>query len=190
MRFPAHRPALFALAALLAGCSGTSARYAVPDAPVSETRVAVRYGAVAIREVSLPTYASSEEIYRRGPEGALVSSPDVLWADDPVREMTGDLARYLGRITRATVAAEPWPFFERADATVEVRVADMLAEADGRFRLTGQYFVAPDSGARGRSGAFDIEVPIAEAGGPLAIAEARGAAVRDLATQIAREGLR
>ncbi|SIO02190.1 hypothetical protein SAMN05444722_0141 [Rhodovulum sp. ES.010] len=179
-----------ALAMLTAACGGTPALYTVPDAPVVGPRIPAAYATVALREVTLPTYAASAEIHERGPDGALEPARNVLWADDPVRAMTGDLARHLGRITGATVAAEPWPFFERAQATVEVRIADMLAEPDGRFRLTGQYFVAPESGARGRAGQFALEAPIAEGGGPAAIAAARGRTVRDLAMLIAREGLR
>ncbi|TCP41827.1 PqiC family protein [Rhodovulum marinum] len=179
-----------ALAALLAACSASPARYTVPEVEVAGPRVPSIYGTVALREVALPAYAASEEIHFRGPDGALASAPDVLWADDPTRAITGDLARALGRITGATVAAEPWPFFDRPAATVEIRVSDMLAEADGRFRLTGQYFVAPETGRRTRSGSFALEAPIAAPGGPAPIAAARGQAVRDLATLIARDGLR
>lgn len=183
-----HAP--FALAALLAACSASPARVTVPEAPVAGPRVASIHGTVAVREVALPSYAASEEIHVRGPDGALAAAPGVLWADDPTRAITGDLARYLGRMTGAVVAAEPWPFFDRADATLEVRVADMLAEADGQFRLSGQFFVAPERGRRTRSGSFDIAAPIADPGDPAAIAAARGQAVRDLAALIAREGLR
>ncbi|TCO70821.1 PqiC family protein [Rhodovulum euryhalinum] len=178
------------LAALLAGCSGSPALYTVPEAPVAGPRLPSAYRTVALREVALPAYAASGEIHFRGLDGALTSSPDVLWADDPTRAITGDLARYLGQMTGATVAAEPWPFFDRAQATLELRVSDMLAEADGRFRLAGQYFVAPEHGGRGRSGSFALAIPIASGAGPAAIAAARGQAVRDLATLIAREGLR
>ncbi|MGC9420132.1 MAG: PqiC family protein [Rhodovulum sp.] len=179
-----------ALATLLAACSGSPARYTVPEAEVAGPRVPSIYGTVALREVSLPAYAASEEIHFRGPDAALSSSSDVLWADDPTRAVTGDLARTLGRMTGATVAADPWPFFDRPAATLEVRVSEMLAEADGRFRLAGQFFVAPESGGRGRSGRFAIETPIAAPGGPGEIAAARGQAVHNLAAQIARDGLR
>lgn len=175
---------------LLAACSGAPARYAVPPAQDPTERVASRWGTVVVRDVSLPSYAASEEIHIRSADGALTSSPDLLWADDPERAVSLDLAGRLARLTGAQVAAEPWPFVERAEASVDVRVVEMLAEEGGTFRLSGQYFVAPDAGGRGRSGMFDIAVPFAPEGGPPAIAAARGQAVRTLAGQIARDGLR
>lgn len=188
-RKTALRLALIPALAALAACSAPE-RYVVPQTPVEGARVPIRYGTVAIREVSLPTYAASEEIQSRGANGAVTSSGSVLWADDPARAITQDVARYLTEITGAQVAAEPWPFFDRAQATVEIRVSDMLAEADGSFRLTGQYFVAPDAGGRGRAAAFALAAPVAPDGGPAAIAAARGQTVRDLALMIARNGLR
>jgi hypothetical protein len=188
-RKTALRLALIPALAALAACSAPE-RYVVPQTPVEGARVPIRYGTVAIREVSLPTYAASEEIQSRGANGAVTSSGSVLWADDPARAITQDVARYLTEITGAQVAAEPWPFFDRAQATVEIRVSDMLAEADGSFRLTGQYFVAPDAGGRGRAGGFALAAPVAPDGGPAAIAAARGETVRDLSLLIARNGLR
>ncbi|PTW51432.1 PqiC family protein [Rhodovulum kholense] len=182
--------ALVPSALALAACSGSPDRYTVPDTAVAGPHLPVAWRSVAIREVSLPTYAASEEIYSRSASGALTSSSDVLWADDPTRAITQDLARLLAQMTGAQVAAEPWPFFDRAQATLEIRVADMLAEPDGTFRLTGQFFVAPDAGGRNRAAPFAIAVPIAAPAGPAEIAAARGAALRELATQIARTGLR
>lgn len=174
----------------LSGCAGNPSRFIVPPAPVKTTRIAIAYGTVAVRDVSLPTYAASEEIHILGPDGALKSSPLVLWADDPVRAMTGDVARSIGRMTGARVAAEPWPFAERAQAVLEIRVAEMLATDSGQFRLSGQYFVAPDMGGRPRAGAFDVTVPLAAEGGPAAIAAARGQAMREMSEIIVRKGLR
>jgi len=186
---PALPLALIALAAL-AGCAGSASRFVVPPAPVDQARIPISYGTVVIRNVSLPTYAESEEIHMRGADGALTSSQTLLWADDPVRAVTQDVARYLAQMTGARIAAEPWPFAERAQASVEIRVADMLAEEAGPFRLTGQYFVAPDIGGRDRADGFDLTIPMPVDGGPAAIAAARGQAVRDLARIIARDGLR
>lgn len=184
-------PRAFALGLMaLAACSGSPDRYVVPPTPDEGSRIAIAYGTVAVREISLPSYAASEEIHVRMPDGALRSSADVLWADDPTRAMTGEVAGMLSRITGAQVAAEPWPFFDRARATVEIRVTDMFAEDGGPFRLSGQYFVVPESGGRGRAARFEIVTPIAPDGGPTAIAAARGVAVRDLARTIARDGLR
>lgn len=182
-------PILAALA-LVSACSGGVERYAVP-APVAETlpRLSSRYASIEVRQVSLPTYAASDEIASRSADGAITSDKSLLWADEPARAMTLELARYLGTITRSQVAAEPWPFLDRADALVDIRVEEMVADADGTFRLSGQYYVAPDSGVGGRSGVFDLSRPIAGKGAG-AIAAARGAVVRALAEEITRKGLR
>jgi uncharacterized lipoprotein YmbA len=157
---------------------------------VAAERVGISYRTVEVLQVSLPTYAASEEIYVRGADGALTSSSDLLWADEPSRAVTLELTRYLSQITGAQVAPEPWPFADRAGARVDVRVEDMYAAADGRFIMTGQYFAAPEAEGRDRSGLFSLSAPIAGEGGVAAIAAARGQVVRDLAAEIARRGLR
>lgn len=177
-------------AALLAGCTSTAERFAVPAPAAPMERQSIAYRSVELREVSLPTYAASEEIYVRDASGALTSSPSLLWADDPARAMTLEMARLMGQATGARVAPEPWPFRDRAGAIVEVRVEEMQPGTDGSFRLSGQYFVASDSGTRDRSGTFALVQSFDPAGGASAVAAARGAAVRDLTAQIARDGLR
>lgn len=185
-----YRLAVFPALLLLAACGGTIERYAVPPATTEAAlpRVASRYATVEVREVSLPTYAASEEIASRDAAGAITGNKSLLWADAPARAMTLELARVLGLMTRVQVAAEPWPFLDRASAQIDVRVEEMVADADGSFRLAGQYYVAPDSGVGGRSGLFNLSAPITGEGAG-AIAAARGAVVRDLAEQIARQGL-
>ena len=174
---------------LLAACSGTAVRYPVPVPEITET-VSIRFGSVEVRDVSLPSYAAAEEIQIQRADGALVSSADVLWADDPSREVSLALSRNLAALTRAQVANEPWPFDGFADARVEVRIEDMLAVETGAFRLTGQYFVAPTSGRGNRSDYFSIEVPYDPDGGIVAIGAARAAALLQLSQTIARDGLR
>lgn len=175
---------------LLAGCGSDAMRYPVPPAPAPAERVGIAYRSVEVLQVSLPTYAASEEIFVRGADGALTSSADLLWADDPSRAVTLELTRHLSQITGAQVAPEPWPFLDRAAARVDVRVEDMYAAADGRFILTGQYFAAAEAGGRDRSALFSLSAPVAGEGGTAAIAAARGQVVRDLAAEIARKGLR
>ncbi|MBY5972480.1 membrane integrity-associated transporter subunit PqiC [Pseudooceanicola marinus] len=174
----------------LASCAADERFYTVPDvAPETLAPVSIRYSSVEVLEVSLPDYAERQQIARRQADGAVAAETDVLWADLPSRGMSLELARHLGRITGVQVAGEPWPFNDRAQARLEVRVEQMLAEADGTFRLSGQYFVAPDLGGRGRTGLFDITVPVAGPG-PSEIAAARAQAVAELAGQVARDGLR
>ncbi len=175
---------------LLGACSSEPiTRFAVPPVPVTEKiRVGVR--SVEVREVALPTYAGLEEIYVETPDGALTSDAALLWADDPTRAVTLSLARALGDLTGARVAAEPWPFEELAEVALTVRVDEMVAGRDGRFRLSGQYYVSSRDGSRtDRAESFALAAPyVLEAGAP-GIAAARGAVVHQLATAIARRGL-
>jgi uncharacterized lipoprotein YmbA len=177
-----------AIGALLVGCGGPDLRVAVPRAAVVE-RVPIAARSVEVREVSLPGYAASDDIFVDDGAGLIVSEADVLWADEPVRSVTLEIVRYLSQITGARVASEPWPFQSEAQLTVEIRIEQMLASADGTFRLAGHYFVGSPYG-RERAQLFDLSVPLGAGAGPPAIAAARGQAVRALAVDIARRGLR
>lgn len=174
-------------AATLAACGAAENRVAVPKLQ-SDARQTIAYGSVSLREVSLPSYASSEQIYVTDEDGLLSPSEGLLWADDPSRAITLELSRHLAQITGAQVASEPWPFADYPQVQVELRIEEMLPGADGLFRLTGQYFIAPENG-RDRARLFDLAVPLS-GDGAAAIAAARGQAVQDLALDIARRGLR
>ncbi|XDA98155.1 ABC-type transport auxiliary lipoprotein family protein [Sulfitobacter sp. LCG007] len=177
-----------ALALALSACSSTTDSYAVTPPPVTRT-IPISYGSVELRKVSLPAYAAADEITRQQPDGTLVSDSKLLWADNPERAVSLELSRNLTRMTGRRIASEPWPFDSFPDARLEVRFESLLAGADGMFRSAGQFFVAPDGGGRERSGLFDLAVPFDPAGGPQAIARARGQIILDLAEYIARNGL-
>ncbi|WP_135506911.1 PqiC family protein [Roseovarius aestuariivivens] len=174
-------------AAALAACGAPESRVAIPKLQADE-RQSIAYRSVSLREVSLPSYAASEEIFVAGEDGLLSPNEGLLWADDPSRAITLELSRHLSQITGAQVASEPWPFDDYPQVEVELRIETMLPGADNVFRLSGQYFVAPENG-RDRSRLFDLAVPIV-AEGAGGIAAARGRAVQDLALDIARNGLR
>lgn len=181
--------AMIATVLALAGCGGSpDARVAVPRADVTD-RQRIAYGTLSLREVSLPTYAAAEEIHVAGADGVIGPGDGLLWADEPGRAITLELSRYLTQITGARVAAEPWPFVDRPEAELELRIEEMLAHADGTFHLSGQYFVAPENG-RDRAELFALVTPIGGEFTAQDIAAARGAAVRRLAAQIAAKGLR
>lgn len=186
------RPSIaLVLTVTLTACSGGAERFAPTPAAISAPlpKISSRYRSIEVRQISLPTHAATDEIASRGENGAITSSKEVLWADEPARAMTLEMARYLGQMTGAQVAAEPWPFLDRAAALIDIRVEEMVADANGTFVLTGQYYVAPDSGVGGRSGLFSIAQPITGEGAA-SIAAARAGAVQALSEQIARAGLR
>ncbi|WP_417727851.1 PqiC family protein [Roseovarius sp.] len=182
--------ALLMLGALGACSSVPEQRLTVPRAPV-EAKQRIAFASVALREVSLPGYAAGEQIYLSDSNGILSTQPGLLWADDPGRAITLELSRHLAQMTGARVAAEPWPFSGFPEAQVEVRIEEMVAQDIGVLRLSGQYFVSSETG-RARARLFDLSVPVAadDDAGVAAIAAARGQAVRDLAVEIARNGLR
>jgi uncharacterized lipoprotein YmbA len=187
------RFAMLMLPVAILGCSDPEAtgRYLI-DMPSLQKTLPNRLGAVEIREVSLPEYAAGQEVAWQTEDGAVRSNPEQVWADSQPRAVTLELARQISNVSGATVIAEPWPLAENPGRRLEVRVEQMLARADGTFRLAGQYFVTPDLGARGADVVrrFDISVPIVTDAGdpknPALIAKAQALAVQGLATQIAQ----
>ena len=173
--------------ALLAGCSNPekTGRYLI-DPPTPPIRVANQLGpTVELRDVSLPDYASGQEVSWQSADGAVRSTPDNLWADNPERAVTLTLARAISDVSGATVIAEPWPLGEPAERRLEVRVEKALAQADGIYRLVGRYFVAnTSSGGTNSARSFDISVPLVDAN-PQTIAVAQSTALSILAQQIA-----
>jgi uncharacterized protein len=175
-------------AALLSGCSDPedTGRYLL-DPPTAGVRVPDRIGTAELKDVSLPSYASDQEVAFQTGDGAVRSNPDNLWADDPARAFTVALARAISEVSGATVIGEPWPLAEPPARVLEVRVERALAQADNVYRLSGRYFVSDDgiggSGAN-QARSFDISVPMT-AQDPAATAAAAGQAVSLLAQQIA-----
>lgn len=183
------KPAILGIAMALSACGGTPDLYAVTPPPVTEKQ-RIGFGAVEVRDVSLPTYAAADEIAVADESGKLVTDANTRWADAPERAVALELSRNLARLSGARVASEPWPFEGFPDARLEVRFESLIAGADGLFRAAGQYFVGVSDGGRERSGLFDLAVPYDVEGGPQAIAAARGQLILDLATLIAKGGLR
>lgn len=176
----------FVFVAALAACSPPSARYLI-EPPATDVKVRAAVASLMLRDVSLPAYAAAEDILRQEKDGALREAGAAIWADQPVRGITLALARQLDTMMTATVAAEPWPLIGLADAVLEVRVEQMIAGADGEFRLSGQYFISGDAAAlHAISESFDVRVPIS-GDGPGGIVAAQSQAIGKLAEQIARK---
>lgn len=155
------------------------------DPPGSAARLPNRLGTAELKDVSLPAYASDQEVMWQTADGAVRSNPDNLWADNPQRAFTLSLARAISEASGATVIGEPWPLAEPAQRVLEVRVEKALAQADGSYRLNGRYFVSDAaSGGTNHARSFDIAVPLA-AEEPQAIAAALSQAIGQLAAQIA-----
>jgi hypothetical protein len=184
-----RKAALLAFLALTA-CGMAPQRVTVPPVPVPE-RIASGFQSLEVLDVSLPDYAADDRIFIRDVSGALTPVPRAVWADDPERAVTLDLTRALTDLTGARVAPAPWPFDDGPEAQLDIRVAEIVADASGAFLMRGQYFVASrDGSGRDRARQFHISMPLAPDPSPAAIAAARGEATLALAMQIAEEGLR
>lgn len=170
----------------LAGCSNPekTARYLLDPPPVA-AQVPNRLGTAELKDVSLPEYASDEELAFQTADGAVRSSPDNLWADNPERAFTLSLARAISDVSGATVIGEPWPLAEPPQRVLEVRVERALAQANNTYRLSGRYFVADDrSGGANHARSFDILVQM-QGSSPAYTAAAASEAISILAQQIA-----
>jgi hypothetical protein len=177
------RPALSALL-LLAACSGPKSLYLF-DQSAPQDEIAVRARLIEVKEVVLPAYAAASDVAVQTPDGALTTVRGALWAEDPVDAVTRLLARSLDLGTTATAAAEPWPLIDSPDLAMSVRIDRMLARADGRFELSGQY-AAAFAGAGGRDflRRFEILEPMAGSD-PAAVGAATGRALDRLSREIA-----
>jgi hypothetical protein len=195
---------LFAL--VLSACGQGPLRLTVPEAQTGE-RIASSFPTVEVLDVSLPEYAADDRIFVQAQGGALQPVGGAIWADDPARAVTLELTDALADLTGARVAPEPWPFLDPPSAQVDVRVAEIVADASGAFLLRGRYYVAagefeipldqqeedgPATRRAGpdRSGEFRIAVALPPDAGAAAIALARAQATALLARQIAADGLR
>lgn len=171
----------------LSACSDPekTGRYLI-DPPAAPAQVANRLGTAELKDVSLPEYASDQEVKWQTEDGAVRSNPDNVWADNPQRGFTMSLARAISNVSGATVISEPWPLAEPPRRVLQVRVEKALAQANGIYRLTGRYFVSNDSsGGANHARAFDISVPLAQPVTAAGIAAAQSAAITQLAGQIA-----
>lgn len=158
------------------------------DPPAATTQLPDRLGTVELRDVSLPEYASGQEVAWQTADGAVRSTPDNLWADNPQRAFTLSLARQISDLSGATVISEPWPLAEPPQRRLEVRVERALAQSDGAFRLSGRYFLSDErSGGANQVRSFDIAVPLAS-DQPSATAAAFSQAIGQLAQQVATIG--
>lgn len=177
-------------ATLMAACSTEPDLYVAPK-PEAVQAVRISYTSVAVQEVSLPTYAASQDISVADASGKISPASDSLWADEGTRAVTLSLAQGLSDATNARVAPAPWPFLNRPDVTVDVRFESFVADASGQFTLRGMYFIAPEDASRAdRSRSFEITEAYDATAGIPAIAAARSAAMAKLAQDIATRGLR
>lgn len=170
---------------VLAACAPPADRLALIPAP-SDLELRPLVSSAMVRTVSLPSYAAAEEIPTETANGLIASNEDVLWADDPERAVTLIVTQTLADILNTDIGPDPWPFIGLPDVAIDIRVARMLAGADGMFRLAGQYYVGGDGIDFPNSTlSFDISKPMPDLSLP-SIAAAQAAALLTLSEQIAQ----
>ena len=172
--------------AALAACSNPLAtgKHLI-DAPAVSQQVGDRIGTAELLDVTLPDYASAEQVAFQAPDGSVRSGPKELWADKPQRAFTVALARSVSDVSGATVIPEPWPLTEPPAHKIRVDVEKALAGRDGVYRLVGRYYVSDERGTgSSQARSFSISVPV-PAGSTSGVAAAQSAAIGQLAQQIA-----
>ena len=187
------RQLLFAaLCLMLIGCSQTPDPVRIAPEPQSPgARISIPHQSVALREVSLPAYATDESISIADGTGAIRELPGSIWADDPTRAVTLRLTNALADLTGRTVASDPWPFGGSPEVVVDVRIERLLAEEGGRYLAQGRYYIAHEDEERtDRAGSFNLIESYDPALGFPAIAQARSQIIAALAREIAQRGLR
>lgn len=184
------RTFLLITATTLTACTAPEIRVANP-APISEEteRVNIRFSSVEVALTTMPSYAQTEEIFMQAADGTL-GPLGPLWSDEPSRAMTLQVAKDLSEITGQLVAPDPWPFRDFADAKLDIRISDFFVSDTSTFRMTGQYFVAPEFDGRDIAQTFEIEIPVVGDATFADIAVARTAAIRQLSLTIATNALR
>lgn len=172
----------------LAGCVGQPVAQYLVDPPVSQLRLRSFVSSIEVRDVSLPRYASGDEIALQGTDGAVRSLRKTAWADVPQRAVSLTLARNLAAILNIRVSTEPWPFADPPAVEVAVTADRFLVGSDGILRFSGLYAIAPrNSDLSDRSGPFSIEVPVLGGSENLnGVAAAHGTALVQLSETIAR----
>ena len=183
---------LTALCLTLLGCGSSPDPVRLTTPPQEPgPRISIPHQSVALREVSLPTYATDEGISIADGTGAIRELSGSIWADDPTRAVTLRLTNALADLTGRTVASDPWPFGGSPDVVVDVRVERLLAEESGRYVAQGRYYVAHEDEERAdRAGSFNLVEPFDPALGYSAIAQARSRVLAALAREIAQRGLK
>lgn len=170
---------------LLAACGdGTATERYLIDPPDAQRQATNRLGPTELRRVSLPAYASGEEVAFQTADGAVRSNTEVLWADQPERAVTLSLARLISDMSGATVIGEPWPLASAPRHRLDVRVEQALAGSDGIFRFTGRYFLSDeDLAGPNHARGFAFRVPV-DPESPASIAQAWSSSITLLAEQI------
>ncbi len=117
-----------------------------PVFDIANEAVAPSISAVALAEVSVPSYAKDDRIASRGKYFQIEYDPQSQWAESPEDALTRVLANRLRYYLESNVVVEPWPRGYEPQARVEVQFDKILREETGGVELAGQIRIISGDG--------------------------------------------
>lgn len=142
---------IFLVSVLVMSCSAGPApkQYLLEPVldPVNESNPP-SISAVALAEVTVPSYASDDRVASRNEQHQIVYEENAKWADSPDEALTRVLANRLRFFLEANVIVEPWPRGYEPQARVEVQFDKLLRETTGGAELSGQIRIISGDGKK------------------------------------------
>lgn len=113
--------------------------------PVNESNPPA-ISAIALAEVTIPSYASDDRIASRNYESQVIYDENAKWADSPDEAITRVLANRLRYYLEANVIVEPWPRGYKPQARIEVQLDKLIRDVTGGAELSGQIRIISGDG--------------------------------------------
>jgi len=117
-----------------------------PVYDVANESIAPAISAIALAEVSVPSYAKDDRLASRSKDFEIEYDTESQWAESPQDALTRVLANRLRYYLESNVVVEPWPRGYEPEARVEVQFDKILREETGGAELAGQIRIISGDG--------------------------------------------
>jgi uncharacterized lipoprotein YmbA len=117
-----------------------------PVYDVANESIAPAISAIALAEVSVPSYAKDDRLASRSKDFEIEYDTKSQWAESPQDALTRVLANRLRYYLESNVVVEPWPRGYEPEARVEVQFDKILREETGGAELAGQIRIISGDG--------------------------------------------
>lgn len=117
-----------------------------PVFDIANESVAPNINAIALAEVTVPSYAKDDRLASRSQDYEIEYDTESQWAESPQDALTRVLANRLRYYLESTVVVEPWPRGYEPEARVEVQFDKILREETGGVELAGQIRIISGDG--------------------------------------------